>query len=610
MNISNKRMNNMNDAQSSKRVKRECSYGDKCYRLNPAHFREFSHPHLESILNTYEGNGDYDIPQQYSMQRSQIIEQLNIIVEKNLYIGKIGTQSSDDKQSSTRTKDETPNTQSTNVTQIKPQKIMAIKTIPQCSQDSVKINREKSQNQEQKVRDSDYRPIVPPTRKYSEYFKVIPEKNKMAAKHDACAPYYIFYTTITDAKETHTQPYSISFQEILDFSLGELKCSLQINFMVDVSWLLAQYYFAGYSAKKLTILYGEECPDLKTISQKKPHVDAHYVTMATPFGKHHTKMMVLCYEDGSLRVVVSTANLYVDDWENRTQGLWFSPRCPELPPDAMPHDGDSPTMFKKTLLRYLNHYHLPQLAFYMERVKRCDFSHINVFLIASAPGAHFDVDWGMTRVGSLLRQHCCIPPSENSRWPLLAQASSIGSYGKEPKLWLTGDFLHQFTKIKDQSQMLSSPAELKVIYPSLENVKQSHDGLLGGGCLPYGASAHAKQPWLNQFLYQWKATHTNRNKAMPHIKSYTRVSPDNKMAAYYLLTSGNISKAAWGSINKGNKALRIMSYEAGVLLLPRFVINEDLFPLSDKTHRLIIPYDIPPIKYTSDMSPWVSDYLH
>ncbi|CAF4891785.1 unnamed protein product [Pieris macdunnoughi] len=80
------------------------------------------------------------------------------------------------------------------------------------------------------------------------------------------------------------------------------------------------------------------------------------------------------------------------------------------------------------------------------------------------------------------------------------------------------------------------------------------------------------------------------------------------MAAYYLLTSGNISKAAWGSINKGNKALRIMSYEAGVLLLPRFVINEDLFPLSDKTHRLIIPYDIPPIKYTSDMSPWVSDY--
>lgn len=61
---------------------------------------------------------------------------------------------------------------------------------------------------------------------------------------------------------------------------------------------------------------------------------------------------------------------------------------------------------------------------------------------------------------------------------------------------------------------------------------------------------------------------------MPHIKSYTRVSPDGKMAGYFLLTSANISKAAWGSINKGNRALRIMSYECGVLFLPKFVVSQ------------------------------------
>ncbi|KAH9631809.1 hypothetical protein HF086_005812 [Spodoptera exigua] len=180
--------------------------------------------------------------------------------------------------------------------------------------------------------------------------------------------------------------------------------------------------------------------------------------------------------------------------------LWFSPSCPELPADSMPHEGESPTMFKKSLLRYLNNYHLPNLAFYVDRVKRCNFSHINVFLVASVPGSHFDLDWGMTRVGSLLRQHCCIPPEETKNWPLIAQASSIGSYGKEPKLWLTGDFLHNFTKIKNQSQLLSTPPELKIVYPSLENVRQSHDNLLGGGCLPYAGDAHAKQPWLNSFL--------------------------------------------------------------------------------------------------------------
>ena len=36
--------------------------------------------------------------------------------------------------------------------------------------------------------------------------------------------------------------------------------------------------------------------------------------------------MVFVYDDESVRVVVSTANLVASDWENRTQGLWVSPR--------------------------------------------------------------------------------------------------------------------------------------------------------------------------------------------------------------------------------------------------------------------------------------------
>ncbi|XP_061725715.1 probable tyrosyl-DNA phosphodiesterase [Cydia pomonella] len=627
MNATNKRKDNMEVDKNAKRVKKVCSYGDKCYRRNPAHLREFSHPHLEAILDASDG-GDYSIPPELSLQRQLVLEQLEIIVQKKLY----EPQSS----STSTTRPKTPEPPSVK----QPTKPTTDHKLPEGSEkfkegskvskdakdlkaadkDSIASSSDKKETSRKdekgnnitdsvKVKD-DYRPIVPPSRRATEYLTVVRPAGGMAAKHAASAPYHIFYTTIASAKETHSQPYSITFLEILDRSLGELQCSLQINFMVEPAWLLAQYYFAGYSEKKLTILYGEECSDLKNISKKKPQVEAYQVPMATPFGKHHTKMMILCYEDGSIRVVVSTANLYVDDWENRTQGLWFSPRCAPLPPDAMPHAGDSPTHFKKSLLKYLAQYRTPMLSRYVAKVQRCDFSHINVFLVASAPGGHFDMDWGLTRVGSLLRQHCAIPRSEQQRWPLLAQASSIGSYGKEPRLWLTGDFLHHFTKIKEQPQTLSQPPELKLIYPSLENVKQSHDGLLGGGCLPYAAEAHFKQPWLNSFLFQWKAKSSHRDKAMPHIKSYTRTSPDNKRAAYYLLTSGNVSKAAWGNLNKGNAALRIMSYEAGVLFLPRFVINEDFFPLElNAPNRLVIPYDIPPTKYTSDMQPWVMDYL-
>ncbi|KAJ0169792.1 hypothetical protein K1T71_014398 [Dendrolimus kikuchii] len=622
----NKRKGTSADDNAAKRNKKECSYGESCYRLNPAHFREFSHKHLEEILDAHTG-GDYPVPPKYGLQKPMIIDQLQVIVEKQLYAPKNKVDNSESSSSqSSSSENNTENTKiSSNLSLNKDTPSSSVsKTLNVPKEDSkrspkIEVRVEETSKSEKskspsnrmdimKNKDTDYRPIVNPTRRVEDFLNVVLPKGKMAAKHASSAPYHIFYTTITACKDTHKQPYSITFQEILDRSLGELKSSLQINFMVELGWLLAQYYFAGYSEKKLTILYGEESPDLKTINKKKPHVDAHHVSMATPFGKHHTKMMVLCYEDGSLRVVVSTANLYLDDWENRTQGLWLSPSCPELPPDAMPHDGESPTMFKRSLLRYLNHYHMPQLSYYVDRVKRCDFSHINVFLVASAPGSHFDMDWSLTRMGSLLRQHCSIPPEEQRSWPLIAQASSLGSYGKEPKLWLTGDFLHNFIKIKNQSQMLSSPPELKLIYPSLENVKQSHDDLLGGGCLPYAAEAHSKQPWLNNFLYQWKATSSRRDRAMPHIKSYARVSPDNKMAAFYLLTSANVSKAAWGSVNKGNAALRVMSYEAGVLLLPRFVINEDFFPLEGR-NKLIIPYDIPPTKYTQEMSPWVQDYL-
>ncbi|XP_028170925.1 probable tyrosyl-DNA phosphodiesterase isoform X2 [Ostrinia furnacalis] len=717
MSVPSKRTTARTERISPKRPKKECSYKENCFRRNPTHFMEYCHPHLESILDEYDGCGRFNIPDHYSNQRGMMMEQLQIMLDKKTYepgnkavsssstmLPSLPTQTAGPSTSrvaspqpgpsaqpgpssqpgpsaqpgpsclSNGHRQPIPSSMTQNMNQagpimpspakfdaspyyhqyIGPQYNYSLPgpnnnnnspsglampgpsaynrpenhTSPMVTSSATttsNVNVQMSANATLRpakrltdeeyamtIDNSTYRPMVAPARSADEFLKVVRPRGKMADKHAASAPYHIFYTAITDAKETHDQPYSITFLELLDYSLGELKASLQINFMVEPGWLLAQYYFAGFSAKRLTILYGDESTgnDIRSLRDKKPHIDTHYVSMPTPYGKHHTKLMLLCYEDGSIRVVVSTANLYIDDWENRTQGLWFSPSCPELPEAAMPHDGESPTMFKKALLRYLNHYHLASLAYYVDRVKRCDFSHINVFLVASAPGSHFDVDWGMTRVGSLLRQHCAVPAAENDKWPLLAQASSIGSFGKEPKLWLTGDFLHQFTKIKNQPQALSPQPELKLIYPSLENVRQSHDDLLGGGCLPYAASAHQKQLWLNSFLYQWKATHTHRNKAMPHIKSYTRTSPDNKRAAYYILTSGNVSKAAWGSINKGNAALRVMSYEAGVLFLPKFVINEDFFPLEPGAkNRLIIPYDIPPTKYTSDMSPWVSDYL-
>lgn len=87
-------------------------------------------------------------------------------------------------------------------------------------------------------------------------------------------------------------------------------------------------------------------------------------------------MMLLGYTDGSMRCIVSTANLVEDDWHNRTQGLWISPRCARLPADADTGAGGGPTGFRDDLLRYLNAYGLAALQPWMARVRQSDFSAV------------------------------------------------------------------------------------------------------------------------------------------------------------------------------------------------------------------------------------------
>ena len=149
--------------------------------------------------------------------------------------------------------------------------------------------------------------------------------------------------------------------------------------------------------------------------------------------------------------------------------------------------------------------------------------------------------------------------------------------------------------------------DVKVVFPSRRNVNNSLDGVIGGGCLPYRRQTHEKQPWLRDYLFQWKCDKYNRTKAVPHIKTYAQVSEDQK-AAFVLLTSANLSKAAWGKLNKAGDKLHIMSYEAGVMLLPKFLLeNCDHFDLSQD--GLILPFDHPLTPYEDSDDPFFMDYL-
>lgn len=61
------------------------------------------------------------------------------------------------------------------------------------------------------------------------------EKLKMAAQYKFCL------TIITASKPTH-----VTAVELLDDSLGNLESSVHMNFIVDLGWLMAKYFFSGY----------------------------------------------------------------------------------------------------------------------------------------------------------------------------------------------------------------------------------------------------------------------------------------------------------------------------------------------------------------------------
>lgn len=98
---------------------------------------------------------------------------------------------------------------------------------------------------------------------------------------------------------------------------------------------------------------------------------------------------------------------------------------------------------------------------------------------------------------------------------------------------------------------------------------------------------------------------------MPHIKTYMRASPDFTQLAWFLVTSANLSKAAWGALEKNNTQVMVRSYELGVLYVPSafnmktFPVHKNPFPLVSSSSGFPVPFDLPPTSYSPKDQPWI-----
>ena len=393
-------------------------------------------------------------------------------------------------------------------------------------------------------------------------------------------------------------------------SMGDLKSMVQINYMIDIGFLMATLP-VKYGSIPILCIHGmseSQFPAqtmLPMLKHKHPNVTFHKPQMPFTYGTHHTKAMMLFYQNDTLHFVVHTANLVRGDWGLKTQGIWISPLL-ELKQSEMVS-----SEFENTLVDYLSCYG-NVTKFLQSQVRRFDFGPCRAHLIPSVPGRHVTGEGQRHRYGHMKVRQILVDSPSMKRWTfkstdlLVFQSSSVGNLGYQLEHWWGGEMLNSFT-----GSRCWDPSIMRMIYPSVDNVQNSFEGYDAGECLPFDKNTYAKiSHYLRPRLCSWKAKVFTRTRAIPHIKTYCLTDPDTKAMPYFILTSANLSKAAWGLLEKQGSQLFIRNYELGILLTPdlfdsrEYLYAKDQAVTAPDAVSIAVPYDIPTVKYTYDEHVW------
>ncbi|EPQ56055.1 phospholipase D/nuclease [Gloeophyllum trabeum ATCC 11539] len=381
--------------------------------------------------------------------------------------------------------------------------------------------------------------------------------------------------------------------------------------------------------------------------------------MTTPFlrngrGCMHIKFMLLFYKTGRLRVVVTTANFVDFDWRDIENTVWLQ----DIPlrSSPIPHDPkatDFPAAFER-VLKALNvraaldnmlktdHPNLPVKSIQDIRC-RWDFSKVKVKLVASLAGKH--EGWpsliltGHTGLMKALRDLGLHAPKDKDV-VLECQGSSIGTYSTQ---WMNefhcsarGDSAEEWLdQPKSRRAKLPWPP-VKILFPSLQTVRQSVLGENGGGTMfcrrnQWDAAKFPRELFHDSrskrggvLMHTKMIIATFRDKSQSTLASSSRgkqrpldvdsgsetedsdiveVDPSDAKrdyAGWAYVGSHNFTPSAWGTLSGSafTPILNITNYEMGIV-----------FPIkTSKDVDRVAAWERPPCKYESGKDvPWMQD---
>lgn len=400
---------------------------------------------------------------------------------------------------------------------------------------------------------------------------------------------------------------------------------VQINFMVDIDFLMSNVKNKDIP---ITVVHGlrESARLLIEQGKKWPNMTIGTPRIQDRYGVHHTKAMILCFKDESIQLIVMTANMVPQDWQVMTQGVYRSPKCFLKTKDLGLSSSTNASPFESDLIKYLRAYNLPCLTATIMLISRYNWSLCKAILIASVPGYHRQTEssfsnWGLERLAYVLRQHVTLPAYNCHKSQIIIQCSSMPH---SPEKWFKEQVCRTMAEFKNRRSALSIKApHVCVIYPTITTATNSFTGRdMSGDFLRFEKASYDKNhAWFDPYLYDWKSEHAGRQFLMPHIKTYTRTYQDKNgktRIAWHLLSSANLSRAAWGEYQKNKTQIYIKSFELGVFFCPSLWDNNeeniDLIPFNDLDSaqedssgtevtqiKVRLPYDLPLVHHSQPL---------
>ncbi|CAB9527498.1 Tyrosyl-DNA phosphodiesterase 1 [Seminavis robusta] len=377
-----------------------------------------------------------------------------------------------------------------------------------------------------------------------------------------------------------------------------------------------------------------------------------------PYGVHHSKFFLVGFSSGLLRVVIHTANLRHSDVNNKAQGAYIQNFGRKTP-----NNTTTTTDFEDSLVQYIQSYKYNKkfrwddsntnaaVVTIAEQLRKYDFSTALAVLVPSIPGYH-KINNNQNLLGHLkVRQQLARIRQEKQKGekqqpigPIVCQFSSMGS--------LTNKYLHRLAYSMNVARAKGvddgntseddeqKPINLQLVYPTSDEICNSLEGYRGGNSVP-GTLKNVSKDFLRPFYRKWSASKsflsslaltradseapTNplwKGNNVPHIKTYFQLSSNNDdtdggAMEWFVLTSHNLSKAAWGDVQNSTKhkekRLFIRHWELGVLLSPDQLGAQRLVPWSPAAEKqkdvvtVPLPYRHKPLPYADADKPWAVD---